>query len=58
MARVVRKRKPDPPPVSPLAAMMEKHLLDLRVKNYSEYTIKNRRGHIGFSLLHGVMIAA
>ena len=48
MARVVKKRKPDPPPVSPLAAMMEKHLADLRVKNYSEYTVKNRRGHIGF----------
>lgn len=49
MSRVVRKRTPDPP-LSPLAAMMEKHLLDLRVKNYSEYTIKNRRGHIGFFL--------
>jgi integrase/recombinase XerD len=48
MSRVVRKRKPDPPPVSPLAAMLEKHLEDLRVKNYSEYTIKNRRIHIGF----------
>jgi integrase/recombinase XerD len=48
MARVARKRKPDPPPVSPLATMMEKHLLDLRVRNYSEYTIRNRRGHIGF----------
>ena len=48
MARTVRKRKPDPPPASPLAAMMEKHLADLRVKNYSEYTVKNRRGHIGF----------
>jgi integrase/recombinase XerD len=36
------------PPSSPLAAMMEKHLADMRVKNYSEYTIKNRRGHIGF----------
>jgi len=48
MARVIKKRKPDLPPASPLAAMMEKHLLDLRVRNYSEYTIKNRKVHIGF----------
>jgi integrase/recombinase XerD len=48
MARTIKKRKPEPPPASPLAAMMEKHLQDLRVKNYSEYTIKNRRVHIGF----------
>jgi integrase/recombinase XerD len=48
MARIVRKRKPDPPPSSPLAAMMGKHLDDLRVHNYSEYTIKNRKAHIGF----------
>jgi integrase/recombinase XerD len=50
MARVVRKRKPDPPPGSPLAAMMEKHLQALCVLNYSQYTVKNRRGHIGFFL--------
>jgi integrase/recombinase XerD len=48
MARVVQKRKPVPPPVSPLAAVMEKHLEALRVQNYSEYTVKNRRVHIGF----------
>jgi integrase/recombinase XerD len=48
VSRVVRKRKPDSQPASLLAAMMGKHLLDLRVKNYSEYTIKNRKGHIGF----------
>ena len=48
MARIVRKRKPVPPPVSPLAAMLERHLHDLQVKNYSEYTVKNRRTHIGF----------
>jgi integrase/recombinase XerD len=48
MARIVRKRKPAPPPSSPLAAMLERHLEDLRAKNYSEYTIKNRRTHIGF----------
>jgi integrase/recombinase XerD len=48
MSRVVKKRKPDPPPVSLLAALMEKHLQALRVLNYSEYTVKNRRVHIGF----------
>jgi hypothetical protein len=40
MARVTKKRKPEPPPVSPLAALMEKHLQALRVLNYSEYTVK------------------
>jgi len=48
MARVVKKRKPETPPASPLAAVMEKHLDALRVQNYSEYTVKNRRVHIGF----------
>jgi len=48
MARVVKKRKPEQPPASPLAAVMEKHLDALRVQNYSEYTVKNRRVHIGF----------
>lgn len=48
MARVVKKRKPAEPPASPLAAVMEKHLDALRVQNYSEYTVKNRRVHIGF----------
>jgi integrase/recombinase XerD len=35
---------------SPLAALLEKHLEDLRVRNYSEYTVKNRRVHIGLFL--------
>jgi integrase/recombinase XerD len=48
MARTVKKRKAEAPPASPLAAMMERHLADLRVKNYSEYTVKNRKAHIGF----------
>jgi integrase/recombinase XerD len=50
MSRVVKKRKPAPPPASPLAALMEKHLEALRVQNYSEYTVKNRRVHLGFFL--------
>jgi integrase/recombinase XerD len=43
MARVVRSN-------TPLAALLEKHLEDLSVRNYSEYTVKNRRVHIGFFL--------
>lgn len=35
---------------SPLAALLEEHLEDLSVKNYSEYTVRNRRVHIGFFL--------
>lgn len=50
VARIVRKRKPAEPPKLPLAELMEKHLADLRQKNYSEYTIKGRRVHIGFFL--------
>ena len=50
MARIVRKRKSVEPPKTLLAALMEKHLEDLRLKNYSEYTIKGRRLHIGFFL--------
>jgi len=42
VARIVRN--------TVLAALLEKHLEDLRVRNYSEYTVKNRRVHIGFFL--------
>ena len=50
MPRIVRTRKPVPTPATPLAALLEKHLENLRVRNYSEYTIKGRRVHIGFFL--------
>jgi integrase/recombinase XerD len=50
MSRIVRKRKPQAPPESPLASLMEKHLDALRIQNYSEYTIKGRRVHIRFFL--------
>ena len=46
MARVPR-RKALPAAATPLAALLEKHLEDLRLKNYSEYTVKGRRVHIG-----------
>ena len=50
MARVTRKRKPDPPATTPLAALMYEHLNALRVRSYSEHTVKNRQVHIGFFL--------
>src|ERR1700753_2604807 len=50
MARVRKPRKPAERPSTPLALLMEKHLEDLRSKNYSEYTIKGRRVHINFFL--------
>ena len=50
MSRIVRKRKSPEPPATPLAALLAKHLEDLQVRSYSEYTVKNRRVHIGFFL--------
>lgn len=50
MSRIVRKRKAPLVPATPLQSLLEKHLEDLRVRNYSEYTVKNRRVHIGFFL--------
>ena len=51
MARVVRKRKPVEAPKTPLASLLEKHLEDLGMKQYSEYTIRNRRVHIQMFLV-------
>ena len=50
MARVTKKRKPDPPPATPLAALMYEHLESLRTRGYSEHTVRNRHVHIGFFL--------
>ena len=50
MARIVRTRKKPEPPATVLASMLEKHLEDLRLKNYSAYTVKGRRVHIQFFL--------
>ena len=51
MSRVVRKRKLVEVPKTLLASLLEKHLEDLRVKQYSEYTIKGRRVHIQMFLV-------
>jgi integrase/recombinase XerD len=48
MARVTRKRKPEPEPQTPLEMLMQEHLNSLRVRGYSEHTVKNRHVHIGF----------
>ena len=48
MARVTRKRKPEAAPQTPLETLMREHLDSLRVRGYSEHTVKNRLVHIGF----------
>jgi integrase/recombinase XerD len=52
MPRGRRKSKPKPPrpPETALEQLLEKHLADIRMKNYSEYTIRSRRIHIQFFL--------
>jgi integrase/recombinase XerD len=50
MSRVVRSRKPPEPPETPLAALLEKHLEDLRLRSYSETTLRTRRRLVGFFL--------
>jgi integrase/recombinase XerD len=48
MARVTRKRTLEPAPQTPLESLMQEHLNSLRVRGYSEHTVKNRLVHIGF----------
>jgi integrase/recombinase XerD len=48
VARVVKKRKPETAPHTPLEIMMHAHLEALQVKGYSEWTVRNRLVHIGF----------
>lgn len=48
MARVEKKRKPEAAPETPLEVLMRAHLNALKVRGYSEYTVKNRLVHIGF----------
>jgi integrase/recombinase XerD len=46
MARIPPRKTP----ATPLGALLDKHLEDLRVKNYSEYTIRGRQRLAGFFL--------
>jgi integrase/recombinase XerD len=48
MARVEKKRKPEAAPKTPMELLMYEHLESLRTRGYSEFTVKNRRVHIGF----------
>jgi integrase/recombinase XerD len=48
MARVERKRKPEAAPRTAMELLMREHLESLRVRGYSEFTVKNRQVHIGF----------
>ena len=48
MARLTRVRKVRPCPQTTLELLMHEHLNALRVRNYSEYTVRNRLVHIGF----------
>ena len=48
MARVTENRKPEAAPQTPLELLMREHLDALRVRGYSEHTVKNRLVHIGF----------
>jgi integrase/recombinase XerD len=50
MSRIVKRRKTPEPPATPLAAMRDKHLEDLQVHQYSEYTVRGRSVQIGFFL--------
>ena len=51
MARVTKKRKPEAAPETPLEVLMHEHLNSLRVRGYSEYTVRNRFVHIRFFIV-------
>ena len=50
MARVEKRRKPQPIVQTQLQALMRDHLHALEVQNYSEFTVRGRAGHIGVFL--------
>lgn len=52
MARVPKKRKwgATPPEGTPLAALLAEHLTALRVKDYSEHTVRNRDMNVRYFL--------
>jgi len=49
VARVERRKAPAAVQ-TPLEALMRAHLKYLEVRNYSEFTVRGRAGHIQFSL--------
>jgi len=48
MARIEKKRKPEAAPQTPMELFMREHLEALRVRAYSEYTIRGRQVAITF----------
>jgi integrase/recombinase XerD len=52
MARIVKKRKrgATPPEGTPLAALLAEHLTALRVRDYSEHTVRNRDMNVRYFL--------
>ena len=50
MARVTKKRKSETAPQTPLDTLMHEHLNALRVRGYSEHTVRSRQVYIGFFL--------
>jgi integrase/recombinase XerD len=50
MARIRKRRKPEAPPRTPLEALLHEHLNWLRERNYSDYTVQGRRGHLRYFL--------
>ena len=50
MARLKKERKSPAPAQTPLEALMREHLKWLETRNYSEFTVQGRAGHIGFFL--------
>ena len=46
MARIRRRRNPQPAPATPLAALLDEHLRHLAVKGFTESTLQMRRVHI------------
>jgi len=48
MARITKTRKPQAAPKTAMELLMREHLEALRVRGYSEFTVKNRLVHIGF----------
>jgi integrase/recombinase XerD len=50
MARVAKRRKPEAAPGTPLAARLNEYMSALKVRDFSEHTIRNRYSHIEFFL--------
>jgi integrase/recombinase XerD len=48
MARVTKKRKPEAAPTTAMELLMHEHLNALRVRGYSENTLRSRRFYLGF----------